>query len=106
MDSFNQPNTGSARLILRNVEADSADGRTLKWTFGLRHDDGTIVVVVRSTRSGIVTDLQQLGGVDRQCPPSAVETIAERIAEELARARLAGVLASVEARCKRGQRAA
>jgi hypothetical protein len=106
MNNFSQCNSTSARLVLRNVEADSADGRVLKWTLDLRHDDSSLVVVARSTRSGLVTDLQQLGGVEREWPARTVETIAERIAEELARARIATVLASVEARCKRGERAA
>ena len=85
---------GHAVIVLRDVEAETdAVGRTLiKWRLELRQGDHLRAVVARSTTSGLVCDVQPLGNAAVDWPAGTLDTIAARIGEELARAKLARIL--------------
>jgi hypothetical protein len=82
------------RLVLKDAGVDAADSRLLRWVFDLHEADQPIVqVAVRSLRAGTVTDLQQLGPLtERDWPSETCQAVADRIGEELTRARLVSAL--------------
>ena len=93
-------------LVLRDVRVDRFD---LRWEFRACLPDPK-VLVVRSTRNGLITDVQQLGPVHKEIelPPEMVGAISERITEELVRARLVAILQNAPDHSyeRRGERAA
>jgi hypothetical protein len=90
--------TGPA-LVLHDVGTEPSGSR-LRWKFELRQQhERPRLVLARSTRNGLVTNLQQLGPVTEiGWSAEVVQAISERIIEELARVKLASALGNAHER--------
>lgn len=80
-------------LILRDAKPGRFD---IRWRFDLRHPLGeeSVPLAVRTSRSGVLVDVQQLGSLADavEYPPEVTEAISVRVFEELARVKLAASL--------------
>lgn len=74
-------------LTLRGVEIDGANSRVMKFTFALRYEGQTWIVVARSLRRATrLIDLQRLGPLaDIEWPSEIIEAVSDRVHEEMAR---------------------
>lgn len=83
-------------ITLRDITTERDPyGRTiLRWRLDVRYGNQLRAVVARSTKTGLVTDIQPLGDAKADWPSCALEQVAARIQEELVRAKLAAALST------------